>query len=186
MGQIVFARQLTGINFANPSALVGLVAVPGAAVTAMRSDAAPAIDQGISPNWTATHRFSKVWGGGSDVGAISINSNLPMQEFTRANAIADQRRWIHLVGGGGNFDISATLDDGSVTRQAIRCNRTLGEVTSVQFFSMAAVAGQFDDNAVAGETRFMLYDVTAGILQRVSIGAPNSGAAGYRLLRIPN
>lgn len=44
--------------FANPTASVGLTAVNGSASTAMRSDAAPALDQGITPTWTGTHTFS--------------------------------------------------------------------------------------------------------------------------------
>ncbi|HTH83356.1 MAG TPA: hypothetical protein VL490_10495, partial [Mucilaginibacter sp.] len=43
---------------ANPSASIGLTAVNGSATTYMRSDAAPAIDQGISPTWTGVHTFS--------------------------------------------------------------------------------------------------------------------------------
>ncbi|HEY9464659.1 MAG TPA: hypothetical protein VIR54_16310 [Vicinamibacterales bacterium] len=43
---------------ANPTALVGLTAVNGSAGTAMRSDAAPALDQGITPTWTGNH----LWG----------------------------------------------------------------------------------------------------------------------------
>jgi len=42
---------------ANPTAQVGLTAVNGAATTFMRSDAAPALDQSISPTWTGAHIF---------------------------------------------------------------------------------------------------------------------------------
>lgn len=44
--------------FANPTALVGLTAVNGTASTAMRSDGAPALDQGIVPTWTGQHTFN--------------------------------------------------------------------------------------------------------------------------------
>lgn len=43
---------------ANPTAQVGLAAVNGVAVTYMRSDAAPPLDQGITPTWTALHTFN--------------------------------------------------------------------------------------------------------------------------------
>jgi hypothetical protein len=46
-------------GFANPTASVGLSAVNGSATTAMRSDAAPALDQGIAPTWTANHTFNE-------------------------------------------------------------------------------------------------------------------------------
>lgn len=42
---------------ANPTASVGLAAVNGSASTYMRSDAAPPIDQGMSPTWTGAHKF---------------------------------------------------------------------------------------------------------------------------------
>lgn len=44
-------------GFANPTASVGLTAVNGSANTAMRSDAAPPIDQTIAPTWTGIHIF---------------------------------------------------------------------------------------------------------------------------------
>lgn len=44
---------------ANPSASVGLSAVNGSADTFMRSDAAPALDQAISPTWTGAHTFTQ-------------------------------------------------------------------------------------------------------------------------------
>lgn len=47
-----------GTTFANPTASVGLTAVNGSATTAMRSDAAPALDQSIAPTWTGAHAFS--------------------------------------------------------------------------------------------------------------------------------
>jgi hypothetical protein len=47
---------------ANPSASAGLAAVNGAATTFMRSDAAPAISQSISPTWTGNHTFAPASG----------------------------------------------------------------------------------------------------------------------------
>lgn len=43
---------------ANPSAQVGLTAVNGSAATYLRSDGAPALDQGMSPAWTGAHDFT--------------------------------------------------------------------------------------------------------------------------------
>lgn len=45
-------------GFAAPAAQVGLTAVPGSATTAMRSDAAPALNQTIAPIWTSQHQFN--------------------------------------------------------------------------------------------------------------------------------
>lgn len=43
---------------ANPSVTVGLAAKNGTAPTFMRSDAAPALDQTITPTWTGLHAFN--------------------------------------------------------------------------------------------------------------------------------
>jgi hypothetical protein len=43
---------------ANPSASVGLTAINGTAVTFMRSDATPSLNQAITPTWTGLHTFS--------------------------------------------------------------------------------------------------------------------------------
>ncbi len=43
----------------NPSALVGLMPANGVLNRYMRSDAAPALDQSISPNWAGMHTFNR-------------------------------------------------------------------------------------------------------------------------------
>lgn len=47
-----------GVTFANPSATVGLSAVNGSALTAMRSDASPPLNTGISPTLSGTWTFA--------------------------------------------------------------------------------------------------------------------------------
>lgn len=59
-------------GFANPSAKVALVAVNGSATTAMRSDAAPALDVSISPTWTGVHIFS-----GTAAAPVQVSSTVP-------------------------------------------------------------------------------------------------------------
>jgi hypothetical protein len=45
---------------------------------------------------------------------------------------------------------------------------------------------QCDGNTTAGETPMLLLDIDKGTLQRVSIGASDSGGAGFKVLRVPN
>ena len=72
--------SLTGL--ANPSATIGMTATNGSATTAMRSDAAPAINAGITPAWTGTHTFSNstysavFTGGPVGIGTASPNAEL--------------------------------------------------------------------------------------------------------------
>lgn len=51
------AGDLPAAMFANPSTMIGLSPIGGMALTAMRSDAAPALDQSITPFWTSQHIF---------------------------------------------------------------------------------------------------------------------------------
>jgi hypothetical protein len=43
-----------------------------------------------------------------------------------------------------------------------------------------------DGNTASGETPWLILDLTTNTLKRVSVGAADSGGAGYRVLRIPN
>lgn len=45
---------------------------------------------------------------------------------------------------------------------------------------------RIDSSASAGQTRFWLYDEDNGTMERVTVGAADSGGAGFKLLRIPN
>lgn len=55
-------------------------------------------------------------------------------------------------------------------------------------FSMGGhtVARIDSSNGTPGETGLMLWDVDNNTLERVTVGAANSGGAGYKVLRIPN
>ena len=48
----------SGSTGANPTASAGLTPINGVATTYMRSDAAPALDVTIAPNWTGAHQYS--------------------------------------------------------------------------------------------------------------------------------
>lgn len=82
---------------ADPTAFVGLAAVPGAAVTLMRSDAAPALDQGIEPVWTGLHEFQAPVlvsaEDDGDVGSLTIASDVPSFELADTSQAANSSRW---------------------------------------------------------------------------------------------
>lgn len=65
-----------GGGLANPSAVIGLSAINGAASTAMRSDAAPPLSQSIAPTWLGAHTFTSTvaLNGVTTVSGTSINS----------------------------------------------------------------------------------------------------------------
>lgn len=45
---------------------------------------------------------------------------------------------------------------------------------------------RLDASVTSGDTRFLIYDVDNGTLERVTVGAADTGGAGYKVLRIPN
>ncbi len=45
---------------------------------------------------------------------------------------------------------------------------------------------RLDNSTTAGHTRFLIYDVDNGTLERVTVGAADSGGTGFKVLRIPN
>ena len=49
-----------------------------------------------------------------------------------------------------------------------------------------AVSLEVDNSSTAGDTRMLLYDVTSATMKRVSVGAADSGGAGFKVLRVPN
>lgn len=111
-----------------PTALVGLTAVHGSLSTFMPSDAAPALNQGISPNWVGNHTFSPASGAGVTIngasGAFSeeifnsgaTSNGLQVQAGTSAsdnNVIFNSKSGIAtwawaIQGDGGFFSTAAT------------------------------------------------------------------------------
>lgn len=87
--------------------------------------------------------------------------------------------------GGGNFAAWAAI-------RGLKANATDSNLAAYLSLSCREAAGgwgesgRFDASATAGDTRFLLYDVTAATLKRVSVGASDSGGAGFKLLRVPN
>lgn len=90
----------------------------------------------------------------------------------------------HIEGGG------ATRSYAGTSWRDILSNARNGY--AVQFAPAGGLSPVFvdrlfvDDAGAAGETSLLLWDVTAGTLKRVSVGAADSGGAGYKALRVPN
>jgi len=56
----------------------------------------------------------------------------------------------------------------------------------ISIYTSNVESARFDTTVVAGNTRFWIYDVDNGAIQRVTVGAANSGGTGYKVLRILN
>jgi hypothetical protein len=114
---------ITGL--ANPTASLGLAAVNGAATTAMRSDAAPALSQAIAPTWTNTHIFANNGANATFIG------NDPRFNFSESDGALDEKNWIVRSVASG-FNVSTASDAApfsavnsaiTVPSMATRCRR---------------------------------------------------------------
>lgn len=83
------------------------------------------------------------------------------------------------------------LENGTVSDPSLQIGSNQGLFSSagtgdLSVSILGVETAKFDHSAVTDDTRFMLWDVTAGTLVRVTRGASDSGGMGFRLLRIPN
>lgn len=119
---------------ADPTALVGLSTVNGVALTYMRSDAAPALDQSIAPTWTGNHIFAS--------NQNQVRNALPQWIFVETDAAADNQAWPIRV-SGEQFNIGALNDLGSVFTPWVTVDRTTTVIDLVNLQgTTVAVNGQ--------------------------------------------
>lgn len=126
-------------GFANPTASVGLTAVNGAATTAMRSDAAPALSQSIAPTWTGIHLFNGATNTTS-IGTSGISPGIrttnPTIQFTHAGMSVNTRVWEARTGGAGaagTWSVAALDDTLATARVGLQIGRTSGAIANLLF-----------------------------------------------------
>lgn len=85
--------------------------------------------------------------------------------------------------GGSVTTQTNTISIGSMVTATNNNEIVIGNVNNTKVIFPNVI---FDDSSTANDTRFLIWDVTGGALRRVTIGANDSGGAGFRVLRIPN
>jgi hypothetical protein len=70
--------------------------------------------------------------------------------------------------------------------QYLTINSDFGSGSKIRLNIQGSQAMELDRSTITGDTRLMLWDVSAGTMVRVTRGAADSGGTGYRVLRIPN
>lgn len=121
------------VGLANPTAMVGLSAVNGSGFTAMRSDAAPALDQSISPTWNGNHTFSaaaKFADGSTSAPGVYWGTNTGFSHTTGNLALSisgvnydnwNLSAYTRTTTGGGTSEISA-FSEGIAVVKVRRCS----------------------------------------------------------------
>lgn len=122
------AGGVTGL--ANPTATIGLTAVNGVAVTAMRSDAAPPLSQAIAPVWTGVHQFTRV--GAFSTPTVWLSNTRPLMRFTETDASADNGNF-YIDVSGETMRIAAIDDAGSTSNFFVQFDRTGAVLDDISF-----------------------------------------------------
>lgn len=126
-------------GFDNPSATIGLTATNGAATTAMRSDAAPALSQSITPTWTGAH----VWNTGTtpaDVAQLLItqpgsagtrSSHYLLLRGTSYDTTGHNSDWRMYVAPTTNAGVSSLLFASRIDANGYTARLTIGDNSSL-------------------------------------------------------
>jgi hypothetical protein len=156
---------------------------------------------GTSGGVPSTHSFTRVIciGDGTDFYAPTASNQLMVcGEYTEAffgQRIFDTAPTasIRFQGGGASgTNIAGTSvvwaagrSTGSATPATLTVQTTTvgSSGTTIQTLRDAI---KVDGNVTASETPLLLLDIDKGTLQRVSIGASDSGGTGFKVLRVPN
>jgi len=117
----VFILSSSGsVSVANPTATIGLTTVNGSASTAMRSDAAPALSQAISPTWTGNHTFSNaVQVNGDHIGLANTDVYIETRD---TDAATDEKVW-WIRCSGGVWALQTRTDAGAAGVNALTFSR---------------------------------------------------------------
>lgn len=119
-------------GFANPTASVGLAAVNGAATTAMRSDAAPALSQAIVPTWTGAHLFNGAQAGTGTTGmSPGVRSSLPSLRWVNAAGAANEKLWEAIAVSSTQFAMRTLNDAVSANSDFLNVTRSAAAITVV-------------------------------------------------------
>lgn len=169
-------------SFANPSALIGLTTINGGALTAMRSDAAPALDQSISPTWTGNHTFvNPLILDGATSGATNLKATAIASGTLTLPAATDT-----LVGRATTDTLTnKTLTSPTITTPTITGNTTAAGINAT------VVNGSTSVNATAGALTSGTAGSAVGTLALAGSGSgsvtlqPFTGAAAGTI-SLPN
>ena len=126
---------------------------------------------GINPPDTKVH----IWEGSAGAVTAAANSLLTVENSADVfiNLLSPNTATVGLIAGDPNDnDVASLVYNHSLDRWTIRAGAADGII--------------IDDDATAGNTRLLIYDVDSATLERVSVGIADSGGTNFKVLRIPN
>jgi hypothetical protein len=103
--------------------------------------------------------------------SVRMNVNTVFDNIGGSISIDHDAEWIQLQLSHGGF---------------LPSNSAIFQLDHISLYTHNVEVAKCDDSATAGDTRFLLWDVNAGALVRVSVGANDSGGTGFKQLLVPN
>lgn len=172
-----------GVTFANPTAKVGPTTVNGSATSAMRSDAAPAIDLTAAYPWTGTHTFNGSLNFAQTVTGMTlgVDSGVPELAWHNASAGTDAKTWSIYADSSGTMHLRTVNDAFSAAADAIVLTRSGNTVGTITIHGTVL----FPDGAYVGDAVPGISVGLAGTGGAVRFIAP-SGATDEKLWDITN
>jgi len=116
----------------------------------------------------------------SDHVGILINSDASNDTYLNF-AAGGTIYWRTALDGSGDYETAINVNSNGAMDLNYKTGQNLTVATG-----LGVLSARFDDAAGVGETRMLLWDVDNNTLERVSVGAADSGGAGFKVLRIPN
>jgi hypothetical protein len=171
---------------ASPTSLVNTTAVNGSAATFMRSDAAPAINQAMTPIWTGNHTFEPT--SGSGVSIIGVTNTYA--EVITGSSTSGQSYGLTIAAGTNASDQPLSIANRSAANLlsvygngAMTGNSTISGTQSTSDFSAYkfAVTDTVSDTSTGGGGINGLYiddtfSTGAGSRNGIRVDLQNSGA----------
>jgi hypothetical protein len=134
-------------GLADPTALVGLTAIPGVSTAGMRADAAPALDQAIAPTWTGAHNFNALV---NLAGPLQANSAEGISGHVLASQGAGLPPIWRTPGGGAielGWNFSSAVGTANPGSQKMSLNSALHSGVNTAVFNSLAFTN-FDANTI--------------------------------------
>lgn len=122
---------------------------------------------------TAAGRTKTLVLGGTDTDATATGFDIRFTNASGNNVAA------------GSVAITAPLSTGNAVAGRVNLQTGVPGASGVTL-QTARVSAAVQASIVAGQTDFLLFDVDNATLERVTVGAADSGGVGFKLLRIPN
>lgn len=175
---IINNESITNISaaLADPTAEVLLTAVPGSATTGMRSDAAPPLNQAISPLWTGLHTFSPST---NDTGVI-IQRTAAQTAADLFQILDEDYNVLGVMNNYGLFGINTDAPSAFLTIQAVSTNPTPPVTAPLAWYAVETIVEDAGSEPANGTSVSTWRDISGNGNDLTGVAGSGNTPAYYR------